>query len=312
MKVTFHAYPGEELLRKGEKSQVFTGDGVYEETWLAPHHWRREVTFDGYHAVEVETDGGRKIQATSDYIPKRVVLLLRQLLHPIPREDFSEEFRTRTGARRSDEDVFAGARWKLKRITVDGQNYARVYEGSSSILQSFGAGYYFTLRGLPVLRIFTVYETVWSQYADFGGKLVPKEILIKVGGLDTVKAEVSIAHPGQTSPAEFDLPVGQADPGMTLEPLLNDPKPEALLTDHPVWIPSRNIMIYVWGAIDRSGEFREPEVIVPPGVDLKRDLRNFPMKDFRNEHFRPIEVDGSPREFLMVDGVDGRPPVVIR
>jgi len=32
MKVTFHAYPGEELLSPGQKPQIMTGDGVYEET----------------------------------------------------------------------------------------------------------------------------------------------------------------------------------------------------------------------------------------------------------------------------------------
>ena len=37
MKVAFTALPGLELLEGKKKPQIMTGDGVYEETWLAPH-----------------------------------------------------------------------------------------------------------------------------------------------------------------------------------------------------------------------------------------------------------------------------------
>jgi hypothetical protein len=36
MRVTFHALPGIELLGPKERSSILTGDGIYEETWLAP------------------------------------------------------------------------------------------------------------------------------------------------------------------------------------------------------------------------------------------------------------------------------------
>src|ERR1700733_7480091 len=38
MKVAFTALPGLELLDKKKSLQIIAGDGVYEETWLAPHH----------------------------------------------------------------------------------------------------------------------------------------------------------------------------------------------------------------------------------------------------------------------------------
>ena len=69
MKVVFTALPGLELLDKKKQPQIITGDGVYEETWIAPHHWRREVTLVNYHAVEVESAKGRMMQASSDYEP---------------------------------------------------------------------------------------------------------------------------------------------------------------------------------------------------------------------------------------------------
>src|ERR1700736_6060917 len=56
LKVVFHAFPGEELLDSKEAPQMVTGDGTYEETWIAPHQWRREITLGSYRAVEVESD----------------------------------------------------------------------------------------------------------------------------------------------------------------------------------------------------------------------------------------------------------------
>lgn len=60
MTVKFHGYPGEEFLGVGQRPEIVTGDGVYKETWVAPHQWRREITFAGYHAVEVESDKGAR------------------------------------------------------------------------------------------------------------------------------------------------------------------------------------------------------------------------------------------------------------
>ena len=71
------------MLAPGEKSQFITGDGSYDEIWLAPDTWRREVTLADYHAVEVQSNGVRKMQASSDYEPSRVLMLLRHLIEPI-------------------------------------------------------------------------------------------------------------------------------------------------------------------------------------------------------------------------------------
>ncbi|HUA15243.1 MAG TPA: hypothetical protein VMG31_08085 [Verrucomicrobiae bacterium] len=71
MKVVFHGFPGV-VLSKKDSDQIISGDGTYEETWMAPAQWKREVTFGGYHAIEVESAAGRKMQATPDYEPSRV------------------------------------------------------------------------------------------------------------------------------------------------------------------------------------------------------------------------------------------------
>jgi hypothetical protein len=42
------------VLDKEESSQIISGDGTYEETWVAPKRWRREVTLGSYQAIEVQ------------------------------------------------------------------------------------------------------------------------------------------------------------------------------------------------------------------------------------------------------------------
>src|ERR1700742_3735758 len=66
LKATFRAGPGLDFAKRGESTMI-TGDGTYEETWVAPNTWRREVTLGSYHAVEVQGDGVRRMQASSDY-----------------------------------------------------------------------------------------------------------------------------------------------------------------------------------------------------------------------------------------------------
>ena len=95
LKVTFHAYPGVDFNPPKNPAPaiapvpghpfIITGDGTYEETWLSPEKWRREVNFGSYHAVEVRADGARKFQASEDYEPARVLMLMEALFEPVPR-----------------------------------------------------------------------------------------------------------------------------------------------------------------------------------------------------------------------------------
>ncbi len=79
---------------------------MYEEVWLSPQRWRREITFGSYHAVEVRADGVRKMQSSSDYEPSRVLMLLSAVLAPIPRSILEPEL---------DE---AKMHWKVEHLTA--------------------------------------------------------------------------------------------------------------------------------------------------------------------------------------------------
>ena len=57
----------------------FTGEGDYEEIWLAPDKWRRKVSLGPYHAVEAQETSKHTFQASSDYEPKRLLLFMRMI-----------------------------------------------------------------------------------------------------------------------------------------------------------------------------------------------------------------------------------------
>lgn len=62
----------------------FKGDGTYEEWWLSPTRWRKEVTLGRYHLVLLCVDGKIDRDSTEDYIPMRVYQLLTFVLPALP------------------------------------------------------------------------------------------------------------------------------------------------------------------------------------------------------------------------------------
>lgn len=277
MKVTFHAYPGIELTKK---PQIITGDGVYEETWLAPHRWRREVTLGSYHAIEVESDTQRKMQASSDYEPSRVLMLLEALLNPIPRNYISPELNK------------VPLDWKIKNQTTGSLPYVRISRSRIST-HSFVFEYIFLPNGLLVEGNEAGLATGWSDDVAFAGKVVPKHVSIHGGGQNLLTAEVTVEAAGQVDPATFDLPGGPADPGMTLRPLHSFETNRLSIDNGPYsWIGNSPSAFAVRLVVDRHGVPREAEVITAGGLE---DME--PVMDFsRRGRWHPAEVDGSPCE----------------
>jgi hypothetical protein len=290
MKVTFHAFPGREFLGLGEKSKMMTGDGIYEETWLEPHRWRREVTLASYHAVEVESDKGRKMQASSDYEPSRVLMLLDALLDPIPLNFRSREFR-HEGA----------SGWHVVHLSEQNSNLLRISTSSGDERGGVSDAYYLTPSGLLVLRNFLGLLTSWESDTLFGGKAVPKHVTVKVGDRSLLTADIDIAAAGTVDPTAFDLPVQPADRGTTLRPLRAfEVKSE--IDFSPVWttyLSSGSPHAFsFWSVLDRHGRYQEVEVILSPKEGDIEPLLEL-LKANRN---RPPEIDGSPCELEFVWG----------
>jgi hypothetical protein len=291
MKVTFHAFPGIELLPP-KKSEIVTGDGTYEETWLAPHTWRREVALAGYHAVEVESEKGRKMQASSDYEPSRVLMLLNALLAPIPRNFASQEFR-HSGA----------SGWTIDHLTKGDLSLVRISRGEGG-----GAGgdltdaFYFLPHGLLAIRNEFGLETHWEDDSLFTGKVFARHITIKAGERELLNAQVGIENAGRTDPGAFDLPGDFAEPGMTLRPLQAfEVKMPDLSFSHSWVKPGYDTGKSVYSlreVLDRHGRYRESEVILLINAG---DLETL-MDLLRQDRYHAAEIDGSPCQIIFQIG----------
>jgi len=295
LKVTFHAFPGVEMLGPKEKPQIITGDGTYEESWVSPHQWRREVTLADYHAVEVESPQGRKMQASSDYVPSRVLRLLWALFEPVPRQFYSEEFRKKSGVKLKEGSLWDGSQLKLDQVTAGGQPFVRVRESRSDRDFTYADTFFFSPQGKLILADRWGIVNTWEGETLFNGKSVPKHLSVKAGKRDLVSSDIAIEPLAQTDLAAFDLPVGFAEPGLTLRSILYGFQSPARLSDMPYWSPTHYSSVVVWGNVDRSGRYRELEFLDPPPESAK----GYPIGEIRKVKWRPAELEGNPCEVVI-------------
>lgn len=209
MKVTFHAYPGIDFAPKG-KSTIAIGDGTYEETWLSHEAWRREVNFGAYHAVEVRAGGVRKFQASSDYEPSRVLMMLRALLVPVPRIFLEPQL---------DETPL---HWKVQHLAAGSMQYVQV----SLTQRLWNNAHTDTIASdfLPagiLVRTKDIYglTTSWQDGQVFGSHWVPRRFTVQGLGNDLVTAEVTI-QPVEPDAAPIEqIPGLPAGAGQTVRPI---------------------------------------------------------------------------------------------
>jgi hypothetical protein len=276
-----------EMLGPKEKSDFISGDGVYEETWLAPHQWRREVTLASYHAIEVDSNGARKMQSSSDYEPSRVLMLLKALLLPIPRNLASKEF-SHEGA----------SGWKIEHITAESTPLVRISRrgGDQEGPGNFTTAFYFLPNGNLVMTNALGLVTIQDGAVPFAGKVVPKHLSIKAGGGERELLEADLVIEAvQPNASPFDLPGSPADPGVTLRPLqfyeVKTPDP------HEYSVPNLHTSVFSSQAtLDRNGRFREVELISAPNQKDPKIIKTF-FDYIRHDHASPPRIDGFPCEY---------------
>jgi hypothetical protein len=262
-----------------------TGDGVYDEIWMEPHRWRREVTFGSYHAVEVFGNGVRKFQATDDYEPSRVHTLLKELLDPLGRRLFSKEYLPK-----HDDRI-------LSKVSIGGVDLIRISNLNTNVGGSAfsGSSYYFQPSGVYFMGGGAGLNLEMTKYAVFQGKLVPGSLELDAGTRKLLTANVLVEKPPAVSDADFDLPVEKVDAGMAFNPQC-DTAAQGELPGYS-WTtqgggPPANGLFFHW-MIDRRGYVREPELIAGAFLDNAGEV----IGAFRKAKFKkPAEIDGSPCE----------------
>lgn len=280
LKVTFHAWPGVDFAKAG-KSDIVTGNGSYEEWWRSPEQWRREVTLATYHGVEVRAGGVRKMQASSDYEPSRVLMLMDALLSPVPRRLLEPQLEKRPLV------------WTVSHMSVRGIPWVRLsaqWEMGNNRAESFA--YNFLPSGILIRADDdTSMMTGWEGFRAFAGKVVPGRVTVRAMGRDLLTADLTIDPLAPSCPI-VQLAGPPAQPGTTLRPLQWWEVKTGFLDNtfailgNPYRIAFREIM-------DRAGKAREVEVLAADDINAARAI----LPHVREDRVLPPTIDGSPCEY---------------
>lgn len=320
LKVTFHAYPGIDFAQPG-KSPIQTGDGTYEEWWMTPKRWRREVTFGGYHAVEV-FDVVRKFQASSDYEPTRVLMLLRALAYPIPRYLIEPELEEETVV----PWIERPHHFKVQRLTAGPLAYIHIsWRGDDPPLDA--ETWDLLPSGLPVRLIDRFgLVTTWQDQAAFAGRAVPGHFAIQALGSNLLTASVAVEKLDSPDPALFQLPGDRAAACTTLRPF-DQWDLSFFWPDHGIDLPppktppdtmAPGVKILTSGVVDRHGIPREPEITITyqnQGWLTNEEkasvatLAQSMVESFARNRFRPALLDNTPCEVTISIGLTQGAPL---
>lgn len=327
LRVTFHAWPAYELdpsqrssdpsppLSKPVPGHPYTlvGDGIYEETWLSREQWRREATFGTYHAVEIRANGVRKFEASEDYEPGAVLILLRSLFNPVSSGWLQPELDDRA------------PKWKLEHLSAGSLPYLRIsytHVFGQSEFSTWLSSYEVLPAGILVRSGEGSVTTSWQDDRVFGARVVPGRVTISAMGHVWLDARVTIDSVANSDPAAFNLPGGPASPGMTLvlpsEGTKQAPRPvHEVVPIYPPQLgaaPGSGVRVLV--IIDRRGIPREMEVI--DARPLPSAMKTIPdwlkveaaivLKSTQQTRWHPAEVDNDPCEsFRIISAVEGLP-----
>ncbi|HEV2490879.1 MAG TPA: energy transducer TonB [Candidatus Acidoferrales bacterium] len=186
-----------------EGAGIFTGfQGTYEETWFAPNRWRREIAIPGYPTmVETRLDDDHYIRRPAGDVANVVARVLRLFAADFP--GFAT-FSTDTDwnmANVSFENVPV-IRVAMTQVNDDGQvKYPRAF--------------YFDQEGRIRARAILPEVITYGDFTAFGGKQVPKSVVLKVNDLLTLTARIDSLEPAGPEPDDFFVLEGVKPDGLS-------------------------------------------------------------------------------------------------
>ncbi len=213
--------------------------GEVEIWWASPTRWRREVRSPEFHQIEV-VDGAHDWQKNEGaYFPEWLRRTATELIKPVPpledvlnhaksaevhnfvnpvnrsMSQLSIEWVTNTGSACASFlktvepipaiDTFVESDWRIKRDPVGGVQAVRVlagYESPEGKLDPEQArGYWFDDSGLLLKTYLGGVETDWSDFKDFSGFKVARQIDVRKDGRLGMRIRVTEVAPGASLPA---------------------------------------------------------------------------------------------------------------
>ncbi len=165
--------------------------GHYEDTWLSNSQWRREASFG--KSRYVRSRNGEKRYELAEGPDVNLLRFVLKTLEPIPAID-----------------TFTESDWRIKRDTVGGVRAVRVlagYESPEGKLDPQQArGYWFDDSGLLLKTYLTGVQTDWSDFKDFGGFKVARQVEVRKEGNLAMRIQVVDVTPqGAKSTDNFRL-----------------------------------------------------------------------------------------------------------
>ena len=179
-----------EFQARGSDGSVQTGR--YEDTCISASQWRREAWFGNSRFVRARN--GDKWYQFGEGPESALLQLVFRVLEPIPATD-----------------TFVESDWRIKRDSVNGILTVRVLSGYESpegeLDPEQARGYWFNDDGLLVKTHFGGIESLRSDFEDFDGVKVARQIdILKDGKLRMLIRVKEISHADLVPDETFEVP----------------------------------------------------------------------------------------------------------
>lgn len=186
-----------------EGAGIFTGfQGTYEETWFAPNRWRREIAIPGYPTMtETRLDDDHYVRRPAGDISNVVGKVLSLFAADFPGYTYYSP----------DTD------WNMANVNFENLPVIRVAmtRVNDSGQVEYPRAYYFDQEGRVRARTILPEVITYGDFTAFGGKQVPKLIVLKVNDLLTLTARIDSLEPAGPEPDDFFVLEGVKPDGLS-------------------------------------------------------------------------------------------------
>jgi hypothetical protein len=184
-KVSFPAGNGAQYFIHAEfqfRQNGASSTGQYEDTWLSDEQWLRKAAFEKDECAR-SRDGEKTYRLISGTNAGLLCLVLRAL-EPIPAID-----------------TFVESDWKIRRDVLDGGPVVRIstgHEDANGKLDAQARGYWFDNSGLLVKAYFNGLEVRRTDFQDFNGLKLARQVDVLKDGQLALKIRVTEVSSGTT------------------------------------------------------------------------------------------------------------------
>lgn len=254
-------------------SSVGSVQGTYQEVWVSPQQWRREINAGSYHQIEIGADN------------------MRWAMHPLSGESARfNEVRPilalaavdpkRPKIRKIYDETIADARVRCVEVKL---------EDNTDAISCLDAA-----SGLPLSYEFRTpgrVQAIWySDYASFGGHSYPRKTSEFLNGKLDMEFTITdlIAEPSPDPSLFAHTDDWQPLPSCSTKVAA----PQAVSSPDTKYEPKgKSISVILWVIIETDGTVRDPKVARTSG-DSKFDAAA--MDAVRQWHFKPAKCNGQP------------------